>query len=130
MVRYSSVLPLIDYITMLAASVKAGMSTAWLPVEAEEAVWYTYCMEPSLHSPLTPEQLAAVQAGNGFARVEDPTSHRVYFLIEQLDAPAISDDYVRRKIEEAYAEGDVGPLDMQATKAAFRRRQSATLGQQ
>jgi hypothetical protein len=81
-------------------------------------------------APLTPEQLAAVQAGNGFARVEDPTTHRVYLLIEQPDVPPISDDYVRRKIEEAYAEGDVGALDMQAIKAEFRRRQSASSGQQ
>jgi hypothetical protein len=87
-------------------------------------------MATSVYAPLTPEQLAAVQAGNGFAKVQDPSSHRVYYLIEQMDAPAISDEYVRRKIDEAYADGDLGPLDMEAIKAEFRRRQSASFPQQ
>jgi hypothetical protein len=87
-------------------------------------------MDTSFHAPLTPEQLAAVQAGNGFAKVQDPATHRVYFLIEQSVAPTISDDYVRRKIEEAYAEGDLGRLDMEAIKAEFRHRQSAASPQQ
>jgi hypothetical protein len=81
-------------------------------------------MDTSIHAPLTPEQLAAVQAGNGFAKVEDPSTNRVYFLIEQ-SASTISDDYVRRKIEEAYTKGDLGPLDMEAIKAEFHRRHSA-----
>ena len=82
-------------------------------------------MDIPLQASLTPEQLAAVQAGNGFARVEDPNTHRIYILIEQSGTPTISDDYVRGKIDEAYAEGDVGPLDMEVIKAEFRRRQAA-----
>ena len=89
-----------------------------------DLVCYTDGVDAPLQVSLTPEQLAAVQAGNGFARVEDPTTHRVYFLIEQPKAPSINDDYVRQKIDEAYAEGDLGPLDMEAVKAEFRRRQA------
>jgi hypothetical protein len=83
-------------------------------------------MEAPLQASLTPEQLAAVQAGHGFARVEDPKTHRVYFLIEQTEAPTISDDYVRHKIDEAYADGDLGPLDMNVIKAELRRRLSVS----
>ena len=93
---------------------------------AANCVWYTDGMESPLQASLTPELLAAVQAGNGFARVEDPTTHRVYFLIEQTAQPTVSDDYVRRKVDEAYAEGDLGPLDMEAIKAEFRRRMATS----
>jgi hypothetical protein len=82
-------------------------------------------MDASYQTPLTPEQLAAVQAGQGFARVEDPVTHRVYFLIEQPEPPTIDDDYVRAKIDEAYAVGGIAPLDMNAIKAEFARRQAA-----
>ena len=81
-------------------------------------------MDASFQTPLTLEQLAAVQAGGGFARVEDPTTHRVYFLIEQAGPPTIDDQYVREKIGEAYADGIVEPLDMTAVKAEFHRRQA------
>jgi len=81
-------------------------------------------MDASFQTPLTPDQLAAVHAGGGFARVEDPATHRVYFLIEQAEPPAIDDDYVREKIEEAYAAGEFVPLDMAAIKAEFHRRQA------
>ena len=76
-----------------------------------------------LQGPLTSEQLAAVQAGDGVSRVEDPNTHRVYLLIEQSVSPMIDDEYVRAKIEEAYAEGDFAALDMQTIKAEFLRRQ-------
>ena len=82
-------------------------------------------MDASFQTPLTPEQLAAVHAGGGFAQVEDPTTHRVYFLIEQAEPPVLDDDYVREKIDEAYADGGLEPLDMKALKAEFQRRQSA-----
>ncbi|MGD9633693.1 MAG: hypothetical protein AB7G28_05255 [Pirellulales bacterium] len=81
-------------------------------------------MEPSVQIPLTPELTAAVHAGGGFAQVEDPNTHRVYYLIEQAAPPTIADDYVRAKIDEAYAEGAFEPLDMAAIKAEFQRRQS------
>ena len=61
--------------------------------------------------PLTPELTAAVHAGGGFAQVEDPNTHRVYFLIEQTATPTIDDNYVREKIAEAYADGEFQPLD-------------------
>ena len=81
-------------------------------------------MDASFQTPLTPEQLAAVHAGGGFARVEDPATHRIYFLIEQAEPPTLDDDYFREKIAEAYADGGLEPLDMQAVKAEFRRRQA------
>jgi len=81
-------------------------------------------MDASFQTPLTPDQLAAVHAGDGFARVEDPTTHRVYFLIEQAEPPTIDDDYVREKIAEAYADGEFESLDMAAVKAEFHRRQA------
>jgi len=81
-------------------------------------------MDTPVHVPLTPEQLAAVQAGGGFACVEDPTTHRVFFLIEKSVPATIDDDYVRQKIDEAYADGEEGPLDMAALKAEFFRRQA------
>ena len=81
-------------------------------------------MDASFQTPLTPEQLAAVHAGGGFARVEDPATHQVYFLIEQSVPPIIDDEYVREKIAEAYADGGLEPLDMAAVKAEFHRRQA------
>jgi hypothetical protein len=82
-------------------------------------------MESSLPAPLTPDQIAAVQAGGGFARFEDPTTHRVYFVVEQSEPSTLDDDYVRQKIAEAYDAGGYGPLDMAAVKAEFQRRRSA-----
>jgi hypothetical protein len=80
-------------------------------------------MDSPTQLPLTPEQLAAVQAGGGFACVEDPTTHRIFFLIEKSEPITIGDDYVREMINEAYADGGDGPLDMAAIKAEFFRRQ-------
>jgi hypothetical protein len=82
-------------------------------------------MDASFQAPLTPDQVAAIHAGGGFARMEDPQTHRVYYLIEQQpEPPALDDEYVREKINEAYAEGEFVPLDMAAIKAEFQRRQS------
>ena len=89
--------------------------------------YYTDDMEPIHQAPLTPEQLVAINAGGGFARCEDPTTHLQYHLI-QLEPSTIDDDYVREKIEEAYAEaGEHGfqPLDMAAIKAELNRRLAA-----
>jgi hypothetical protein len=82
-------------------------------------------MDASFQVPLTPEQLAAVQAGDGFARVEDPQTHRVYFLIEEAKPVTLDQEYFRDKVEEAYAGGGLEPLDMAAVKAEFRRRQAS-----
>jgi hypothetical protein len=81
-------------------------------------------MESSLQIPLTAELLAAVHAGGGFAQVEDPNTHRVFYLIEQATPPTIDDEYVREKIAEAYEDGDFVPLDMAAIKTEFHRRDS------
>lgn len=81
-------------------------------------------MEITHQAPLTPEQLAAINASGGFARCEDPTTHVLYHLI-QYEPPTIDDEYIREKIEEAYAdaaENGFEPLDMAAIKAELHRR--------
>jgi hypothetical protein len=86
-------------------------------------------MEPTYQASLTPEQLAAIAAGGGFAHCEDPTNHVQYQLI-QLDPSAIDDNYVREKIEEAYADRTgVGPIDFSAIKAELNRRLAAKSSQ-
>ena len=74
-------------------------------------------MENSQFLPLTPEQIAAVQAGGGFACCEDPATHTVYHLIQQDEPPTLDDDYFRVKIAEAdedIAKHGLQPLDMSA----------------
>ncbi len=56
--------------------------------------------------------------------MEDPSTHRVFYLIEQDEKTTLDDDYFREKIAEAYADGGLEPLDMAAVKAEFHRRQS------
>ena len=76
---------------------------------------------------MTPAQLAAVIAGGGHARCEDPTTHVVYHLIQQTPA-AIDDQYVREKVAESFADaGEAGfePWDMDAVKAEVQRRIAA-----
>jgi hypothetical protein len=80
-------------------------------------------MDSTFQAALTPEQLAAVHAGGGFARVVDPATNRIFVLIEQTEPSTLDDDYVREKIDEAYAAGQLEPLDMAAVKAEFWRRQ-------
>jgi hypothetical protein len=83
-------------------------------------------MEPTHQVSLTPEQLAAINAGGGFANCEDPATHVHYQLI-QVEPGTIDDDYIRAKIEEAYTDGAaIQPLDMAAIKAELNRRLSAT----
>src|SRR4051812_20907042 len=84
-------------------------------------------MQPAHLAPLTPEQIAAINAGDGYAFCEDPLTHSVYHLIRQPELPTIDDDYVRQKIEEAYADTDRNgfqPLDMSAVKQELQRRYS------
>jgi hypothetical protein len=84
-------------------------------------------MENTYQAALTPEQLAAITAGGGFARCEDPTTHVQYQLV-QLKPSTLGDNYFKEKIEEAYAEaGEQGfqPLDMVAVKAELKRRLAA-----
>jgi hypothetical protein len=83
-------------------------------------------MSTAGHVPITPEQLAAIAAGNGFAHV--PATHRVYLLVEQGKAPTLSDEYFREKIAVGIAERDHGecqPWDALQLKADLRRRHAA-----
>jgi hypothetical protein len=82
-------------------------------------------METPQFLPLTPEQIAAVQAGGGFACCEDPATHTVYHLIQQDEPPTLDDDYFREKLAEAdadIAKNGLQPLNMEAIKAEFERR--------
>jgi len=85
-------------------------------------------METTHQAPLTPEQLAAINAGGGFAQCEDPATHVRYQLI-QCEQPTIDDDYIREKIEAAYADpAGYEPLNMTAIKAELQRRLAAKSG--
>jgi hypothetical protein len=89
-------------------------------------------MSTSGYVAITPEQLAAVAAGNGFAHVEDPATHRVYLLVEQGAAPTLSDDYFREKVAAGIAERDRGecqPWNVEQLKAELRRRHAASSAQ-
>ena len=82
-------------------------------------------MENSQLPPLTPEQIAAVNAGGGFACCEDPNTHVVYELMQRDEPPTLSDEYFREKLAEAEADmalNGVQPLNMAAIKAEFERR--------
>lgn len=67
-------------------------------------------MEPAQIAPLTPEQLAAITAGGGFARCEDPTT-RVQYQLIQIETTSIDDDYVRAMLTEAQADVDRGDCE-------------------
>ena len=79
-------------------------------------------MEPTYPAALTPEQLAAINAGGGFARCEDPTTHVQYQLI-QCEPTTIDDDYIREKLAEAKADmdrGDYAEWDVDEIKRELR----------
>jgi hypothetical protein len=57
-------------------------------------------MEPTYQASLTPEQLAAIAAGGGFARCEDPNTH-VHYQLLKFEPPTLEDEYIRQKLEEA-----------------------------
>ena len=85
-------------------------------------------MSTTNHVSITPDQLAAVTAGSGFAHVEEPVTHRVYLLVDQGAAPTLSDDYFREKIAAGIAERDRGecqPWDAEQLKNDLRRRHAA-----
>ena len=82
-------------------------------------------MDTPYQVPLTPEQLAAINAGGGFAHCQDPATHVQYELI-QREPMTIDDDYIREKVAEAYSDPDgFKPLDMAAIKAELQRRLAA-----
>ena len=77
---------------------------------------------------ITPEQLAAVQARQGVAHVQDPNTQRVYILIEQGQQSTLSDDYFREKLAEGLAESERGeskPWNVNELKDDLRRRYAA-----
>ena len=74
---------------------------------------------------MTPEQIAAVQAGKGVAHVQDPSTGRVYLLIEQGQQPTLSEDYFRAKIGEGITEsqrGESKPWNANELKDDLRSR--------
>jgi hypothetical protein len=54
-------------------------------------------VESAYQAALTPEQIAAINAGGGFATCKDPTNHVQYHLI-QVEPSSIDDDYIREMI--------------------------------
>ncbi|HEY3395561.1 MAG TPA: hypothetical protein VGK58_22865 [Lacipirellulaceae bacterium] len=81
-------------------------------------------MDTTYQAALTPEQIAAITAGGGYARCEDPTT-RVQYQLVQLEPTCLDDNYFKAKIEGAYVDaGEQGfqPLDMDALKAQLNRR--------
>jgi hypothetical protein len=83
-------------------------------------------MSTPLQISLTPEQIAAVQAGAGVARFEDPVTQRVYLLAEQGEQ-GLSDEYVRARLAEAQRESELGlsePWDSEGLKSELRARYS------
>jgi hypothetical protein len=87
---------------------------------------YNIIMETPYQAPLTPEQLAAINAGDGFARCEDPVTHVQYQLIR--DEPiTLDDDYFREKLAEAQADvdrGDVAEWNVDEIKRELAERLS------
>jgi len=78
-------------------------------------------------APLSPEQLAAVREGEGYAHMVDPNTQQVYFLTEPCD-PTLDEDYVRKKLDEAQASidrGDIADWDVDEIKAEVRQRLAA-----
>ena len=76
---------------------------------------------------MTPEQLA-IQSGQGVAHIQDPSTQRIYLLIEQGQQPTLSDDYFREKLGEGLAESERGeskPWDVSELKDDLRRRYAA-----
>jgi hypothetical protein len=67
-------------------------------------------MESTHQAALTPEQIAAINAGGGFAHCEDPTSHVHYHLIQYEPPTHDDDDYIREKLAEAQADIDRGDV--------------------
>lgn len=81
-------------------------------------------MDMPLQISLTPELIAAVQAGAGCVRFEDPQTHRVYLLAEQDEVP-LDDNYFREKLAEARQESEMGlsePWDVETLKNKLRSR--------
>jgi hypothetical protein len=84
-------------------------------------------MDQPSPNPLTAEQIAALEAGGGVMFGEDPATHRLYLLIEQVE-PTVDDDYVREKLDEAQASidrGEAADWDVEDIKAEVKRRMNS-----
>lgn len=78
---------------------------------------------PSVN-PLTPQQIAALEAGDGIMFAQDPATQRTYVLIEQAES-TIDDAYLREKLDEAQASidrGDVADWNVDEVLAVVRQR--------
>ena len=83
-------------------------------------------MHTDRQAALTPEQLAALADGDGYACVKDPQTGHFYVLIEQHE-PTLDDEYVREKLDEAQASidrGEVMEWDLDDVKARLRERRA------
>jgi hypothetical protein len=81
-------------------------------------------MEMTPQIAITPEQLAAVQAGHGVAFAQDPHTQRVFLLIEQ-EQTAIPLETLQAKLAEGLAESEHGesiPWDVESQKAQLLDR--------
>lgn len=67
-------------------------------------------METPYPAPLTGDQLAAINAGEGHACFIDPTTNVVYHVVAEGPSASISDDYIREKLAEAQADVDRGAI--------------------
>jgi hypothetical protein len=90
-------------------------------------------MDTPRQASLTPEQLAAVNAGDGFAAIIDPTNRFTYYLIKQADPPQVDDDYIREKLVEADIDilrRNYGKWDVEEVKRFLLERLAAKQAQQ
>lgn len=74
--------------------------------------------------PMTPEQIAALDAGETFVHAQDPATHRRYLLIEQVE-PTLDDEYVREKLAQGLASieaGEVSDWNVEEFKQQLRER--------
>jgi hypothetical protein len=82
-------------------------------------------MDAPRQASLTPEQLAAVNSGDGFAAFIDPVNGFTYYLIKQADPPKLDDDYIREKLVEADIDmlrGKFGKWDVEEVKRQLLER--------
>jgi len=90
-------------------------------------------METSLPQ-LTPEQQQAIATSGGLpVQLEDPSTHKLYVLLEQSNQNVLDDDYVREALSKGIAaveRGDYRKWDPEETKAEGRRRLAARKPQQ
>jgi signal transduction protein with GAF and PtsI domain len=81
-------------------------------------------MDNTFQVPLTPEQLAAINAGDGYARCEDPTT-RIHYQLVQFEPSTLDDNYFREKLAEAEADvarGLVAEWDIEEVRREVQSR--------